>query len=351
LENKDWKEFELGKLFKPIISGKSKGLNHLIKINKGGVNYLGATNLNNGVICQVSENKELIQKGNCISFIRNGEGSMGYSVYKSEDFIATSDISSGYNSNLNKYNGMFITTVSDRIRGKYNFGYKRSDTRLKKEKLILPIDSNGEPDYKYMETFMRQKEQEKIKAYKEYASKRLKELGEIKKVDSLSEKEWEEFFVNDIFDEIQRGKRLKKDDHEKGIIPYASSTAMNNGIDNWINNSDDVRIFNNCLSLANSGSVGACFFQPFNFVASDHITKLANAKFNKYVYLFISITVSRLGEKYSFNREINDTRIKREKIILPTNKNKEPDYEYMENYMKKIEFNKLKNYLDYINKR
>ena len=238
MENKDWKEFELGKLFKPIISGKSKGLNHLIKINKGGVNYLGATNLNNGVICQVSENKELIQKGNCISFIRNGEGSMGYSVYKSEDFIATSDISSGYNSNLNKYNGMFITTVSDRIRGKYNFGYKRSDTRLKKEKLILPIDSNGEPDYKYMETFMRQKEQEKIKAYKEYASKRLKELGEIKKVDSLSEKEWEEFFVNDIFDEIQRGKRLKKDDHEKGIIPYASSTAMNNGIDNWINNSD-----------------------------------------------------------------------------------------------------------------
>lgn len=45
-------------------------------------------------------NKNLVQKGNCIAFIRNGEGSMGYSVYKVEDFIATSDMTLGYNEHL-----------------------------------------------------------------------------------------------------------------------------------------------------------------------------------------------------------------------------------------------------------
>lgn len=103
-------------------AGKSKGLNHL-KRKQDGISYLGATNLNNAVLDYVEPIPELIQKGHCIAFIRNGEGSMGYAVYKEEDFIATSDISVGYNEHLNKYTGMFITTIADRIRGKYNFGY------------------------------------------------------------------------------------------------------------------------------------------------------------------------------------------------------------------------------------
>ena len=43
----------------------------------------------------------------------------------------------------------------------------------------------------------------------------------------------------------------------------------------------NVRIFSNCLSLANSGSVGSTFYQPFKFVASDHVTKLENKNFNE----------------------------------------------------------------------
>lgn len=113
LEEKRIAEFEIGKIFS-LSQGKSKGLNHLTK-TKRGVNYLGATNLNNGVLCQVEKVKQMMHKGNGIAFIRNGEGSMGYSVYKSEDFIATSDISVGYNQKLNRHNGLFITTVADTI--------------------------------------------------------------------------------------------------------------------------------------------------------------------------------------------------------------------------------------------
>lgn len=57
--------------------------------------------------------------------------------------------------------------------------------------------------------------------------------------------------------------------------------------------------------------------------------------------------LSRLNEKYSFNREINDTRLSKEKILLPTRSDDSPDYEYMEQYMKYLEYQKLKEYLEY----
>ena len=167
LSEKEWNEFEIGKLFK-ISVGKSKGLNHLQNVTKGGINYLGATNSNNGVLAYVQKVESLTHRGNSICFIRNGEGSMGFSVYKAEDFIATSDISVGYTDFINKYVGLFITTVADKVRGKYNFGYKRNETRLKKEKILLPINSQGKPDYVYMENYMRALESKKIAQYLEY---------------------------------------------------------------------------------------------------------------------------------------------------------------------------------------
>lgn len=90
---------------------------------------------------------------------------MGYSVYKAEDFIATSDMTLGYNKHLNKYIGTFITTIADRVRGKYNFGYKRSANRLSKEIITLPVDNDGSPDWEYMEDYMRNIESAHILTY------------------------------------------------------------------------------------------------------------------------------------------------------------------------------------------
>ncbi len=179
-----------------------------------------------------------------------------------------------------------------------------------------------------------------------FEGKKLLIVNEFKEVEEFTKKEWGEFYLKDIFSEIQRGKRLKKDDHKIGNIPYVSSTAMNNGIDGFISNNEKVRNFKNCLTIANSGSVGSTFFQPFSFVASDHVTKLQNDNFNEFIYLFIASVTKRLSGKYSFNREINDPRIMREKIVLPINNKRQPDYDYMENYIKKLEYEKLTNYID-----
>ena len=131
-------------------------------------------------------------------------------------------------------------------------------------------------------------------------------------------------------------------------MPYISSSATDNAVNNFVGNTDKLRIFDDCLTLANSGSVGACFYQPFKFVASDHVTKLKNANINKYEYLFLASVLSRLGEKYSFNREINDVRIMKEKVLLPAKSNGDPDYDYMANYVRNVEAKQLSRYVAYL---
>ena len=150
----------------------------------------------------------------------------------------------------------------------------------------------------------------------------------------LHDREWNEFYLRDIFPDIQRGKRLKNADHIQGKTPYVSSSAINNGVDAFIGNDDKVRKYKECLTLANSGSVGKTFYHSYEFIASDHVTSLKSDRLNKYSYLFIATIVQRLEEKYSFNREINDMRINKEKIVLPIDEFDKPDYAFMEQYVK-----------------
>ncbi|MDP0216280.1 restriction endonuclease subunit S [Glaesserella parasuis] len=344
LTDRTWGKFSIGDLFQIENCKCSK----VSALKEGNVPYIGATNRNNGVLSFVENKSSFITKGNCIVFICDGEGSIGYSIYKKEDFIGTTTIKVGRNEYLNKYIGQFIVTCSNMMRGKYNFGYKRNEANLKREIIMLPENTDGDPDWQFMEDFIKQKEEKQIAELKNYYADKALEL--MISTGNLRNTEWREFSFSQVFAEIQRGKRLIKSNQQDGTTPYVSSTATNNGVDNFIDNSTNVRIFENCLTLANSGSVGSTFFHYYTFVASDHVTALRLEKPNKYIYLFLSGIIKRLEEKYSFNREINDKRIQREKILLPVNEEGLPDWQFMENFMKQIEQDKITAVLNYYKK-
>jgi hypothetical protein len=335
LINKKWKEFKIGDFF--TISTGSLVPKEILR--KGTIARLTATDNNNGIFdfYEKVEHKNYREISNFISV--SFLGSVFYHPYSASLDMKIHAVQVP-NIELNRYIAEFLVFCFKRMASSFSYGDQLSSTDLPKKKILLPANSKGEPDYPFMENYMRQKEMELLKQYE-------KQLSEFENTIPLSEKEWKEFKTTDIFNNIQRGKRLKKDDHKSGVMPYVSSTAINNGVDGFVGNKENVRTFSNCLTLANSGSVGATFYQPFSFVASDHVTKLENDNFNKYIYLFIANLTSRFSEKYSFNREINDTRIKKEKILLPTNSKSEPDYAYMENYMKALECEKIKQYLEY----
>ncbi len=363
LENRKWKEF----LFPDVFEIKKGYYNKKpLSSGKGTIPFLSATQFNNGVsefytfseiknASKTGDDKndhsidEKIFKGNCIAVTNNG--SVGFAFYQKKDFTCSHDINPLYlkKHKLNTHLAKFLISTIEKQRICFEYARKWRPMRMVKSKILLPTNSKGEPDYAFMEQYMRHKEQEKQKEYQQFIKLRIDNLKKTPKTVSLKEKKWGEFFLNEIFTEIQRGKRLKKADHIEGNQPYISSTGLNNGLDGYVGNTENVRVFSNCITLANSGSVGSCFYQPYSFVASDHVTKLENNDFSKSVYLFISSIVSRLGVKYSFNREMNDTRIKREKIMLPINKNSEPDYEFMESYMNNLEYKKLTEYLKFKN--
>lgn len=227
-----------------------------------------------------------------------------------------------------------------------SYGNQLSSTDLPSKKILLPLDNKGKLNLRFMEDYIKQEQKEiaeKVIFY--YEQKMLETSFDLV---GLEDVEWKEFNFNDIFRKIQRGKRLKKDDHIEGNVPYISSTSLNNGLDQFIGNEYKVRKFKNNITLANSGSVGSCFYHEYEYIASDHVTSLTLDKADKYIYLFMATIIKRLEEKYSFNREINDKRIRKEKFILPADKNGNPHWDYMSNFMKNIESEKLEEVLEYL---
>ena len=105
------------------------------------------------------------------------------------------------------------------------------------------------------------------------------------------------------------------------------------------------------MTIANSGSVGSAFYHKYEFIASDHVTQLKRKGLDKYAYLFMIPLINRLSEKYSFNREINDDRIKREKILLPVTDEGEIDFLFMSEFMQRIEKDILSTTFKLLNNR
>jgi hypothetical protein len=146
-----WGQFKIGSLF-TIENCKCSNASQLS--DGSDIYYIGAKKNDNGVMKKVSYDNDLVTKGNCIVFICDGQGSIGYSNYMNTDFIGSTTLSVGYNNKLNKYISLFIVTVLDLERPKYSYGgkYRKylSETIIK-----LPIDKNDEPDWNFMENYIK----------------------------------------------------------------------------------------------------------------------------------------------------------------------------------------------------
>lgn len=315
------------------------------KLIQGNIPRISATAQNNGIqrYTNLIDDSHFRTSENfiSISFLGNSfyhpylaSVDMKIHILKSKDVV------------LNRYNGTYLTTVLNKQMKKYNYGNQLSSSKLKKEILLLPITNDNEPNYEFMENYMKTIEQNLYNKYKNYVKSTYNNFDSSNY--DLNSVEWKEFYIKDIFQTIQRGKRLTKANFINGNTPYISSSATTNGVDSFVGNKEKVRIFENCLTLANSGSVGSTFYHPYQFVASDHVTHLKNDNFDKYIYLFIASVIKRLEDKYNFNREINDKRLKNEIIMLPITETGEINYQFMEDYIKHQEAKLIKKYLDYL---
>lgn len=321
-----WGSFRISDLFPILQNGKA---------NQGMLSdgtecfYVGAKKNDNGVMLHCAYDEDLIQKGNCIIFICNGQGSVGYANYMDVDFIGTTDIVAGYNENLNQYNGLFIATVLCQERPKYSFGRKWK-THLKDTVIKLPQTLDGNPDWKNMEQYI-----------KSLNYKPLTTMNKSENVLQLDIEHWKEFKVGDFFD-IHPTKFIK------GVsagdcVDYGAPLVVNSAENNGIAGLCDILPTEegNIITFSDTTDGNTFFYQPKPFIGFAHIQGMypKTRKWSKEELLFLStIMMFDSKGKYSYGRKMRRDIILEIKIKLPVDKTGNPDWQFMKNYIKSLPY-------------
>ena len=223
LNDREWKAFNLiddnmfyideVKTFKSTALVESDGVFDIV----------GATSKNNGNVGFLPKQyANYLINGNCICLIKTGQGSVGDAVYKQGAFIPSNNVCVIRSSWLNRHNGIFIVAEINKQADRYSYGYIRNNSRIRKEQLMLPITNNGQPDYAFMEQYIREQE-DKLK--QKYICQSELETPPI----PLDEKAWGEFFIGSLFD-VKRPKARSERDYENGNYPFVASGNFNNGV-------------------------------------------------------------------------------------------------------------------------
>lgn len=326
IDTSEWGWFQIGKLFDRFETGKG----HDTLLGDGDAClYLGAKKSDNGIMRTCATDESMLQEGNCIVFICNGAGSVGYANYMDKPFIATTDLVLGYADWLNEKTGLFVATVLCKERFKYSFGRKWK-TNLRDTEIKLPVTANGEPDWHWMESYV-----------DSLRSKPLTTSNAVKPrpFDTLAW-EWFKLGGDDGLFEIRKGKRLTSDDQTSGNTPYIGAIDSNNGVSNYIG--QEPTHDGNTISLSYNGSVGEAFYQPVPYWATDDVNALylhdEYGTLTPATGLFVCTVLKHDKYRYSYGRKwtldnMNDTMVK-----LPATPEGNPDWQYMENYIKSLPY-------------
>lgn len=340
LKNIQWGEFFVANLFHIERGTRLTKSNRI----KGNIPLITAGFINIGV-AELISNIEQKSFSNAITI-----DMFGNVFYREYDFKCDDNIHVLTNKLLNAQNGNFICSCLKKSTGEiYNYGKQFRLKTLEKLKIQLPINSQGYPNYAFMEQYMHQKEQEKLEKFKNFISTRIEEVKDYNEILPLNQKEWGEFFIEDVA-QIISGRDIYETERRKGNTPYVSATANNNGVGYFVGNTNET-LEENCLSVNRNGSVGYSFYHSYKALFSNDCRKLRLKHNSVNVGRFIARTITNQKEKYGYGYKMGTGRIKRQKILLPIDTTGQPDYEYMENYIKRLEYKKLSQYLDYLTKK
>lgn len=367
LDEKEWKRILINSVF---VIGHGFYNKKPPMSSEGEVPFIGASGINNGVtgFCTmqaIEDNskvgygpnepieRKLFNKGS-ICVVNNGSA-IGYSYYQPKPFTCTHDVNplTLRDHEMNEDEALFLAQMIRQQGDCFIYARKWRPSRMVSSQFLLPVDSAGNPDYAYMAEYAQQKRDTMLDKYHKYVEARIAELGELVEIPMLNEKEWDEFFIGDLF-EVSRPKSRNKDDYDFGNTPFVASGALNNGVMKCCDAKQDEQLdAGNCITV--SPVDGSAFYQPMDFLgrggAGSSILMLRSDWLNLYLGQFIARTVRQTCSKYTYGHMGNKDSIKRERIMLPIDDSGEPDYEYMEQYAKNMMLRKYKQYLEFVNRQ
>lgn len=344
LSDREWREFYITDVFE-INPGKRLTKKEM---TAGDMPFVGATESNNGITNYVA-NVNNSMDSNVLGV--NYNGSVVETFYHPYKCIFSDDVKRFSLKDIhgNKYVYLFFKSIILKQKPKYTYGYKFNENRMKRQLIMVPVDKNKEPDYVFMESYIKHLLNASIGRYRDFVKDNISRLKK-KDIVSLEEKEWEEFCIEELFN-VSIGKNVdgNKVDKEFGKTAYITRKESNNGLDGFIDN--DVQKLNSKFPVITIGNETAQpFVQNYPFYTGTKVNILEPIDdVSDKVLQFIATSLQQHKTKYNYSYTINSTRLKKQKILLPVNDNKKPDYEYMEQYISNLMIDKYEDYLSYQN--
>lgn len=155
---------------------------------------------------------------------------------------------------------------------------------------------------------------------------------------NLDPKKWKSFPLKDLFEVKSSGDPQLMDLEEGGKTPYISSTKYDNGVASLVrlpasNNS-------NVLTINSNGSVGRTFYQPKDFLVSKTDVRILTPRLeiNQYIGLFLTTVISNEKQFFDYGRKMGTARLKKLQIKLPSTPEGNPDWKFMEDYIKSLPY-------------
>lgn len=172
--------------------------------------------------------------------------------------------------------------------------------------------------------------------YEQIASTTQNESSHVK----LGSVRWRKFLISSLF-KIEKGCRLTKADQKEGTINYVGASAFKNGITAHIGNNEHI-IPAGTISVCYNGSIGEAFFQEQEYWATDDVNILMpKFSINKFVAMFFTTMIKNESSQYTFNNKWTKQMMEKSEILLPANNNEEPDFCFMEKYIKSLPYSKF----------
>ena len=208
--------------------------------------------------------------------------------------------------------------------------------------VTLPV-KNGAIDFAFMERFIAELELERVKALHAFLSaNNLKEYN-------LTQKESEiiagggvnicssakAFSFRSIFDQIQQGRRLKKEDQRPGDVPFVMAGTGNTGVVNYVSN-PVARFPGNAITIDIFGNV---FYRSYAFGAGDDtgVYWSAGKNYSKEVMLFLAAAMQcAVKGRFSYGKKLRSSQSLDFKMMLPA-KDGVPDYAAMEHVIRAVQ--------------
>ena len=147
---------------------------------------------------------------------------------------------------------------------------------------------------------------------------------------------WQPFKLSNMFS-LRKGKRLTKANMTIGNIPFIGSTDSKNGITAMIGQTPIHD--GNTISVSYNGSVAEAFYQPVPFWATDDVNVLySNFDMTPAIALFLCTVIRQEKYRFNYGRKWHLERMEQSVIKLPTDQAGQPDWGFMENYIKTLPF-------------